>query len=224
VLLNFTGYVLRWDQGIQWALAVGTNLVGTIPVIGDSLFRIVAGSTEVGQSTLTRFYAWHIFGLALPLFAFVGWHIFRVRRDGGIAVSPPAFRSSIARISRFDLVRREVLAMVLTSAALLMFAGVFPAPIAPPITDLSAPASDAGAPWFFLWVQQMLAWGDPFMWGVLVPVGVLVVFGVIPYLFPLPSDSELGRWFPRSNRVARYIALLISAAIIVLTLTATVPK
>ena len=25
VLLDFTGYILRWDQGVQWALVVGAN-------------------------------------------------------------------------------------------------------------------------------------------------------------------------------------------------------
>jgi len=25
ILLDFTGYILRWDEGIQWALIVGTN-------------------------------------------------------------------------------------------------------------------------------------------------------------------------------------------------------
>ena len=37
VLLDFTGYMLRWDQGIQWALVVGTNLLKTIPLIGEAL-------------------------------------------------------------------------------------------------------------------------------------------------------------------------------------------
>ena len=31
LLLDFTGYVLRWDEGIRWALVVGANLLKTIP-------------------------------------------------------------------------------------------------------------------------------------------------------------------------------------------------
>jgi menaquinol-cytochrome c reductase cytochrome b subunit len=37
VLLDFTGYVLRWDEGIHWALVTGTNLVKSIPLIGNPL-------------------------------------------------------------------------------------------------------------------------------------------------------------------------------------------
>ena len=224
VLLNFTGHILRWDQGIQWALVVGTNLIKTIPVVGEALYQIIAGGTEPGPATLTRFYAWHIFGLALPLVILMGWHAFRVRRDGGIAVPPPLQRADSDRISRYELVRREVLAMLLTSATLIVLAVFSPAPIAPPVIDLSASAGDEGAPWFFLWVQQMLQWGDPFLWGVLVPLVVLFVLALIPYVLPKPAESELGRWFPPSNRLARIVLAAIAITVIALTLLALVTQ
>jgi quinol-cytochrome oxidoreductase complex cytochrome b subunit len=217
ILANFTGYVLRWDQGIQWALVVGTNLLKTIPGIGDTLYPIVVGGPQLGSATLIRFYAWHIFGLTLGLFFFTGWHIFRVRRDGGIAVPPPTLRTDVARITRFDLVRREVLAMVLTSATLIVLASFAPAPIDVPIKNLTAISGDPQAPWFFLWVQTMLKWGDPFVWGVVAPLVVLSVLVLIPYLLPLPEPGDLGRWFPRSNRIAQFV--FSATIVIVLTLT-----
>ena len=65
LLLDFTGYALRWDEGIRWALVAGTNLVKTIPVLGDNLYAILMGGPAPGAAALVRFYAWHIFGLAL---------------------------------------------------------------------------------------------------------------------------------------------------------------
>src|SRR5512142_999454 len=65
ILLDFTGYVLRWDQGVQWALVVGTTLLKTVPLIGNSLFILVTGGSQLGTQTLVRFYAWHIFALTL---------------------------------------------------------------------------------------------------------------------------------------------------------------
>ncbi len=115
ILLNFTGYILRWDTGIQWALVVGTNLIKTIPFFGNDLYTILIGGTEPGSATLIRFYAWHIYGLAIVTVILIGWHAFRVRRDGGIALPPPKLRTDHERISRFELVRRETLAMLLTS-------------------------------------------------------------------------------------------------------------
>jgi len=82
-------------------------------------------------------------------------------------------------------VRREVLAMVIISALLLLLATFFPAPIAPAITGKPNPSPEAQAPWFFLWVQQMLKWGNPLFWGVGVPVGLLCIIALIPFIFPI---------------------------------------
>ena len=223
VLLNFTGYIPRWDQGIQWALVVGTNLLKTIPVAGDALYVMLIGGSQPGPATLIRFYAWHIFGLGLLVVILTGWHIFRVRRDGGIAVPPPRLREDDARITRFELVQREVLAMILITAILFILAIFFPAPIDAPIEQLTTMANDASAPWFFLWVQQMLKWGDPFVWGIVVPLVVMLILALIPYVLPQAQDAELGRWFPKSNRLARLVLIGISLLVIVLTLLALLP-
>ena len=218
ILLNFTGYILRWDTGIQWALVVGTNLIKTIPFFGNDLYLILIGGAEPGSATLIRFYAWHIFGLAIVTAILIGWHAFRVRRDGGIALPPPNLRTDHQRTSRFELVRRETLAMILTSAALIIFSLFSPAPIAPPITQITALSTDSRAPWFFLWVQQMLKWGDPFIWGVLIPLAILLIIALIPYIFPKPLESELGRWFPKSSRLAQIVLAVIALLLIVLTI------
>jgi quinol-cytochrome oxidoreductase complex cytochrome b subunit len=223
ILLDFTGYVLRWDQGIQWALVVGTNLMKTIPVVGETLYIMIMGGTQPGSATLIRFYAWHLFGLSLVAVIVMGWHAFRVRRDGGIALPPPGLRTDHERISRFELVRREILAMLFTGAALILLSVFVPAPIAAPIKEISASAADASAPWFFLWVQQMLKWGDPFLWGVLVPLLLLIILALIPYVLPLPAPAEIGRWFPESNRLAQIVLGLIALMVIILTLITLLP-
>jgi quinol-cytochrome oxidoreductase complex cytochrome b subunit/mono/diheme cytochrome c family protein len=218
LLLDFTGYVLRWDEGIRWALVVGTNLLKTIPLFGEALYRFVIGADEPGAATLTRFYAWHIFGLTLAAVILIAWHAFRVRRDGGVAVPPPVLRPERERITRFELVRREVLVMLVAGALLAFFALLVPAPIRQPIGDTGRMAGDSQAPWFFLWVQQLLKLGDPFVWGVLTPLLVVVALGLLPYVLPNARSEELGRWFPRGNRLAQWIAVGILAVILVLTI------
>ncbi len=220
ILLDFTGYILRWDTGIQWALVVGTNLLKTIPVLGNRLYVLLIGGVQPVQATLTRFYAWHLVGLMLPAAFFVGWHAFRVRRDGGIALPPTSLRqeNELLRITRFELVRREILAMLLSAAALILLSLFAPAPISAPIKEITAISGEARAPWFFLWVQQMLKWGDPFVWGILVPLSVLAVLALIPYIFPRPAENELGTWFPKSNRLAQIVLALIALLVIVTTL------
>jgi quinol-cytochrome oxidoreductase complex cytochrome b subunit len=223
ILLDFTGYILRWDQDICWPLVTGTNLLSTIPWIGTFLFRMAVGGGEACSTALIRFYTWHIFGLTIAAVILGVWHAFRVRRDGGIAVPPPGLRQEKTRIPRDVLVRRELLAMLLLGAALILLSSTFPAPIAPAMTEPPALTSDARAPWFFLWIQQMLKWGDPFLWGVLVPLGILAVLTLIPYIFPKPAEADIGRWFPKSNRLAQIAVSVIALIVIGLTLLSLNP-
>jgi quinol-cytochrome oxidoreductase complex cytochrome b subunit len=220
ILLDFTGYILRWDQGICWPLVTGTNLLKTIPLIGNFLYRIAVGGGDACSTALIRFYTWHIFALVLPAVIVGIWHAFRVRRDGGIAVPPPTLRSDNARISRNDLVRREVLALLLVGAVLILLSSFIPAPIASAMTDQPSLTSEARAPWFFLWVQQLLKWGDPFIFGVLIPLGILIILTLIPYIFPQPDDIDIGRWFPKSNRLAQVVIAMLAFIIMVLSLLA----
>lgn len=220
LLLDFTGYILRWDEGIRWALVAGTNLVRTIPEIGESLYVFVMGGAQPGPPTLIRFYTWHIFGLMLLLLGTGVWHIFRVRRDGGIAVPPPEKRRDRERISRSELVRREGIVAIIATAVLLLLANLFPAPIAPAMTEVGVQTAEARAPWFFLWVQQLLRWGDAFWMGVLLPSLILLIIALIPYVLPLARPDELGKWFPSGGRLAQVVTALLVLVILGLTLIA----
>jgi quinol-cytochrome oxidoreductase complex cytochrome b subunit len=224
LLLDFTGYVLRWDEGIHWALVVGANMLKTVPWIGEGLYQFVIGGSEPGDSTIIRFYAWHIFGLTLGTVILGGWHAFRVRRDGGIAVPPPVERKENERISRFDLVRREVLAMTIAAVILILFSLLFPAPIDQPMSVVNTMGGDSQAPWFFLWIQYLLKFGDPFVMGILVPILVVIALGALPYILPNAKSGELGKWFPHGNRIAQVIAVLIMFIILVLTVLGAIPN
>ena len=221
--LDFTGYILRWDQETSWALVVGTNLIKIIPGIGNQLYEFAIGGVQLGSAALIRFYSWHTFGLTLAMIIAVIWHIFRIRRDGGIAVPPPALRQSAERISRFELVRREMLLMTIASIILVLLSIFWPAPITPPLTSAVADLTNARAPWFLLWIQQLLKLGDPFILGVVVPLIVLAILILIPYIFPNPSDSELGRWFPRGGRLVQILIIVLTLLLISLTIWAIFP-
>ena len=106
----------------------------------------------------------------------------------------------------------------IVSIVLILMASFFPAPIAAAMTGKPVVTEEARAPWFFLWVQQMLKWGDPFIFGVLIPFGILVLTALIPYIFPKPADGDIGRWFPKSNRLAQIVIGVIALIVITLTL------
>lgn len=84
---SFTGYLLPWDQLSYWAVTVGTNIAGYTPGTGPEIRETLVGGTEVGQNTLIRFYALHVIVIPLIIFLFGSVHIWRVRKDGGLAVN-----------------------------------------------------------------------------------------------------------------------------------------
>ena len=84
---SFTGYLLPWDQLAYWAITVGTNIASYAPVAGPVMHEMLVGGTEVGQNSLIRFYTLHIALLPLLIALLVTVHIWRVRKDGGLAIN-----------------------------------------------------------------------------------------------------------------------------------------
>jgi quinol-cytochrome oxidoreductase complex cytochrome b subunit len=85
LLLSFTGYLLPWDQLALWAITVGTNMVGSTPMIGSEILYLLRGSLEVSGNTLLRFYVLHVVGLPLLAGFLMAIHFWRIRKDGGIS-------------------------------------------------------------------------------------------------------------------------------------------
>ena len=84
---SFTGYLLPWDQLAFWAITVGTSVAGYAPGLGNTLKAFLLGGPEVGQEALTRFYALHIMVIPTALALLISLHLWRVRKDGGLAAN-----------------------------------------------------------------------------------------------------------------------------------------
>jgi len=84
---SFTGYLLPWDQLSFWAITVGTNIAGYAPVVGTTMREMLLGGADVGQNALIRFYTLHVAILPLLLALVISLHLWRVRKDGGLAAN-----------------------------------------------------------------------------------------------------------------------------------------
>jgi quinol-cytochrome oxidoreductase complex cytochrome b subunit len=85
LFLSFTGYLLPWDQLAFWAVTVGTNIASSIPMIGPDVRELMIGGRAIEQATLIRFYVLHIIVLPGLLGGLFAYHMWRVRKDGGLA-------------------------------------------------------------------------------------------------------------------------------------------
>lgn len=84
---GFTGYLLPWDQKAYWATTVGTNMAGTIPVVGSALVKLIRGGSELGAVALARFYAMHVLLFPLIIAGLAAVHLALVIYHG-VSVPP----------------------------------------------------------------------------------------------------------------------------------------
>jgi quinol-cytochrome oxidoreductase complex cytochrome b subunit len=85
IMLSFTGYLLPWDQIAYWAITIGSNMGGYVPVFNTPGKLLLLGGIEVGENTLLRFYVLHIMAFPLVAAVFLAVHFWRIRKDGGIS-------------------------------------------------------------------------------------------------------------------------------------------
>lgn len=85
-----------------------------------------------------------------------------------------------------DLVYTEFIALILCTVILIVWAVVLRAPLEQPADPGVAP-NPAKAPWYFLGLQELLVYFDPWIAGVLLPGLVIVGLACIPYMDKNPK-------------------------------------
>ncbi len=90
LFLSFTGYLLPWDQLAYWAVTVGTNIASAVPLVGPQIRELLLGGRNIEQATLIRFYVLHVIVLPGGLGVLFAYHMWRIRKDGGLAKADQA--------------------------------------------------------------------------------------------------------------------------------------
>ena len=79
---GFTGYLLPWDQKAYWATKVGTDIAGSVPVIGHFLLVTLRGGEQISAATLGRFFDLHVLVLPAIIVILLVGHFWMIRRHG----------------------------------------------------------------------------------------------------------------------------------------------
>lgn len=262
LFLSFTGYLLPWDQLALWAVTVGTNIAKEAPLVGNTLRFVLLGGDEIGQSALVRFYVLHVVVLPAAVLVLFAYHMWRIRRDGGMAVTDPA-RAASAEATAVPAVPTKTYSLFgvtpgtsletraagpqshdttafssphLTRRLILVFLAVFTltivlslisgAPLEEPANPAITP-NPAKAPWYFLWLQELVAittirlgsvtLSGGLIGGIVVP-GLLLAAAVLwPFLDSSPMHT-VGSWFPRERRTQNTVLGIIAIVMLVLVL------
>ena len=81
IITGFMGYVLPWGQMSFWGATVITNLVATIPLVGEPVLTLLLGGYSVDNPTLNRFFSLHYL-LPFVIFGVVILHIWALHVTG----------------------------------------------------------------------------------------------------------------------------------------------
>ena len=224
LLLSFTGYLLPWDQLAYWAVTVGTGIVSSAPVAGAILRETLIGGREIGEATLVRFYLLHIVVLPIAVAVLFGYHMWRVRKDGGLAHGDgDDGRAEVPAIPM--VVRRIAVVTMATVLAVTVLAIFIPSPLLDPANPDVTP-NPAKAPWYFLWLQEVVTdttvrigpvrVNGALVGGVILPLALSVLLTLWPWLDRSPAGTA-GVAFPRERRIQNAVFLAMVLAIVALT-------
>jgi quinol-cytochrome oxidoreductase complex cytochrome b subunit len=225
VLLSFTGYLLPWDQLAYWAVTVSMNIVGSAPLVGPALRELLIGGRDVGQAALMRFYLLHIVVLPIAVATLFGYHMWRIRKDGGLANGGAPDEEALVVNAIPAVVARVAVVTMATWLAVTVLAMWLPSPLEQPANPLVTP-NPAKAPWYFLWLQEIVAdttmrlgpvsINGALVGGVVLPAILLVVITVWPWLDRTPATTA-GVWLPAERRVQALVFVTVAVLIVGLT-------
>jgi quinol-cytochrome oxidoreductase complex cytochrome b subunit len=218
LFMNFSGYLLPWDQLAYWAVTIGSNIAASfreltdimgitqILDIGGFMKKLLIGDDTVGQAALSRFFMLHVIFLPVTLMVLTAVHFWRIRKDGGISrpvgLTGPSGGNPQEEGKYYSwpvVMWAEMSVFLLTVAILLLMAFLFDAPLREQANP-DFPENPAKSPWYFLAIQELVSY-SAFAGGVIIPVLFLFFLISIPYMDR--EGHNIGTWF--SGRAGRRV-------------------
>lgn len=155
---GFSGYLLPWNKLAYFATKVGTDIAGSVPLVGEWLVRFLRGGDRVTGGTLSRFYGWHVAILPLLTTALLAGHLLLVQVQG-MSVPPSLEKeASRRRPMRFvpDFLLRDLFGWTLALGVLAALAALFPWELGEKADPFAPAYKDIRPEWYFVFMFETL--------------------------------------------------------------------
>lgn len=158
---------------VAWTL-LNLSLIFMAVSLTDWDFRQIVGKPDnvpiVAMLFIVAFFTWLYFKRA-------------VDNDERIAAGRPLYEQEDNEkvLVWPDLVYTELICMVVLTAVLVVWGILLQAPLEEPASSVKTP-NPSKAPWYFLGLQEMLVYYDPWLAGVVFPSIILVGLMALPYI------------------------------------------
>jgi len=207
LLANFTGYLLPWDQLAFWAVTIASSMLPYIPVFGVFLQKLILGGAEVSEETLHIFHSFHTTLLPLTFLFCMFYHFWRIRKSGGIKIKKQSKQEILPVIP--ELMTRELAFAAVVLCFLLLFSMFIDAPLTAIANPNLTPVS-VKAPWYFLWLQELLLHMQPTLALCVLPGAFAVFLTLLPFI---DQTTE------KPSKLTKLIMITFVSIIIILTIT-----
>jgi cytochrome b6 len=155
---GFSGYLLPWNQLAFFATKVGTDVAGSVPVVGEWLLRFLRGGDRVTGGTLSRFYGWHVAILPAVATGLVAIHLVQVQLQG-MSVPPAVERDGkpVPGMKFFpDFLLRDLFGWVLALGVIISLAALFPWELGEKADPFAPAYADIRPEWYFVFMFETL--------------------------------------------------------------------
>lgn len=193
--------------------------IGTM--VGMTMYFVLSWSDKNFNAIVTKPDNVPIIILLVTVISFT-WLALRrgVINDDRIDAGEPTLEGELAKKKVFtwpDLVYTELICLVLFTALLLVWSILIQAPIEEPASQARTP-NPSKAPWYFLGLQELLVYFDPWIAGVLLPSFIIVGLCAIPYLDTNPKGNGYYTFKERPFAISFYLAgfLLLWVSLIIM--------
>ncbi|MGQ9672830.1 MAG: cytochrome b [Candidatus Aminicenantales bacterium] len=189
---GFSGYLLPWNELAFFATRVGTDIAGTIPLVGKAIKEFLLGGPEVSGATLSRFFWLHVAVLPALALVLIALHILFVQILG---MSKPIGIGKTKEISfypHFFLKDAQVWLLVLALIGILCV--FFPWQIGLKADPFAPTPVGIKPEWYFIFMFTTLK---------LVPPHILSVEGEVLTILSFMLGAFLWMLVPFLDRPAR---------------------
>ena len=143
------------------------------------------------------------------IFGFFTWYALRkaVENDARVERGEPTLeqKETNEKVLVFPyLIFIEFVVALAYGAALVLWAIFLKAPLEEPANPTVSP-NPSKAPWYFLGLQEMLVYFDPWIAGVLLPTLIILGLCAIPYIDRDPAHSGTYTFKPRRTVISLYL-------------------
>jgi len=155
---GFSGYLLPWNKLAFFATKVGTDIAGSVPIVGEWALRFLRGGDRVSGGTLSRFYGWHVAILPAVATLLLGLHLLLVQVLG-MSVPPAVERSGEKkRTMRFfpHFAMRDLFGWTLALGLLAALAALFPWELGEKADPFAPAYADIRPEWYFMFMFETL--------------------------------------------------------------------